>query len=139
MNKLKYAFLLIALFSISLCAYPTYVYDIGYEIVDEVTVNVTTSSVVVTPSVGAYEPTIMHYVELVPQEDSVTDLWFDSVADEDDVIVWKPIGSEYSSYGNIRVIDQNRKIGGIEGVVLKKDSGSCIVGITFYKRSRLVF
>jgi len=129
--------ILVLFVSVSFSAVPVNSYELGYELVKELTVNVTTEPVIVTLNTGLYQPKMVDYVEIYPQQASITDLWFDARIVTEDVIVWKPVGNQYSSYNNISYIDLNRRIGGIKGVVLKKTAGSSVVGVSFYKRTRL--
>ena len=133
--------LLLSLFSFSLSADPINVYSVGYEEIyttlctvagdpDLVTINYAYDNVI-----NKYNnPTIADMVEIWPQSSSITDLYFAVALTTNATTVWKTVGSIYSMTDNLRRIDAMNS--GIDGITLKKTTGSTVVGVSFFKRSK---
>jgi hypothetical protein len=81
---------------------PQNVYIYGYEVMNEVTVNVTTTPVLVSMNfitTWGYG-NVADYVEIYPQTQGISDLWYAVGMSTSNVTVWKPVGGLYSSTNN---------------------------------------
>jgi len=115
----------------ALASVPSNVSIVGFEVVSENLVTVTD-----TPLVLTIDRTV-DYVEIIPQEVNVDDLWFDHNDSVADVICYKPVGTKFTGFSNGRKLNYRGEYG-INGLVLKKDVGSTTVGVVWYIRTRRI-
>lgn len=134
----KLILLISSLITLSLAGVQT-TYLAGYEIWGEVTANVTVTPSSLFPYMTASPnniPLVVDAVEIYPQTAGVTDIWYDAQKTTANVKVWKPVGSYLTNTNNGNLLPVSNF--GINGICLKKDSGSAVVGVVWLRRSKII-
>ena len=154
----KILFLFVLLFGFVFADQAMDVQPNGLYVAYETTVNVTAGTpVLVTPAIVAmttpsgnkvYAQFLADGIIIVPQaSQTYTDVWYDTnvaqsgittnIVISKNVIVWRPVGSMvWETNYRQNILYPSGSTYGINGVQLKKDSGSAVIGVQFLSKPK---